>query len=535
MKPYIDQHFTPLTRFRHLLVGDLSGIQEFIFNMQSEGAAKTLKARSYYVQAVSEIVLEIIDEALSRECLLFYNGGGNFYVFCQDISPTALKVLREDLQRHLADHELYLSLSAVPLDINDFGGTWRLLHQASSRDKLKKFSQYWEAFDLKNRFDRSITPKVWKQFTTRFVNQTSTRGFEIEEDHTAHQVTQDGFRLGGYRLLRSTSDARFEGSIVNKLPLWDISLMEMHKKLVDNANARKFRDREEDEDESVVRSGHIIEFETFGELALQRSGTDKIAVLKMDADNLGKKFLTIHSPDEAKKLSDLFKTFFDKTMLDLWQSSFSYFDREGQSKQEPFCHNIYPVFSGGDDCMFIGGWDAVFEFTKVVHERFTKDVTTSDSTLTLSGALTMFDSKYPVVRLAQLSEDALKSAKAGGRNRISVFGTTLTWDDFGTAHRIAKDLEKLIKQEEEPRGILERIKLSHRGFAKLQDWALDGNINNPALWRLFYFIRKGKNFAALEEIIQQYEQALLFAVIKNKPTNPAAFPIAARWAEFLTR
>lgn len=34
---------------KYLLKGDISGIQEFIFNVQSDGAAKTLKAKSYYV------------------------------------------------------------------------------------------------------------------------------------------------------------------------------------------------------------------------------------------------------------------------------------------------------------------------------------------------------------------------------------------------------------------------------------------------------------------------------------------------------
>lgn len=539
MNQYTRSGSTPTSDFTHLLLGDLSGIQEFIFNTQSEGAAKTLKARSYYVQAVSEIALSIIEEELGADnCMLFYNGGGNFYVFCKQLADVQLQVLREVVQGELEREELYLNLSVTDLK-PDFNETWDDLHSIANRDKLLKFTQRWTAFDQQERRDTADDERSkWKDFVRPFVNQKATQGFDVVKAPTSPRVEMEGLGWAHWQVKRSDTANQYQKSIVNKLPVWDDSLMAQFNDLVVQANLRNKIRTENDPKKGLhknIEPGDIIEFEVLGQMAEKRTGTDKIAVLKMDADNLGNKFRSIKDIDQAKDLSDLLKVFFDETMLTLWQKDFGYFDQEGNAATGKFQHNVYPVFSGGDDCMFIGGWDAIFEFARTVSAQFVQDVTAYHHTLTLSASLTIFDSKYPVVRLSQLADEALSNAKAAAKNSVSVFGEVFSWDEFSKAHEIAKQLERLIKREEEPRGILERIKLSHRGFEKLQERALNGNLSNPAIWRLFYFIRKTKNLAVLEPIMVQYERALLTAITKNQSTNPAVFPVAARWAEFLTR
>ncbi len=64
-----------------LIAADLSGIQDFIFNIPSKGAAKSLKGRSFFVQLLSEVCAQfLLDELGLKPVNLLYNGGGNFFI-----------------------------------------------------------------------------------------------------------------------------------------------------------------------------------------------------------------------------------------------------------------------------------------------------------------------------------------------------------------------------------------------------------------------------------------------------------------------
>jgi CRISPR-associated protein Csm1 len=65
----------------YLLKCDISGIQKFIFNVPSEGAAQALKSRSIYVQTIAEDCLKKLKDIFGQtNATELYNGGGNFYL-----------------------------------------------------------------------------------------------------------------------------------------------------------------------------------------------------------------------------------------------------------------------------------------------------------------------------------------------------------------------------------------------------------------------------------------------------------------------
>jgi CRISPR-associated protein Csm1 len=47
---------------QYLIKGDISGIQEFIFNVSSQKAAKTLKFRSSLIQTLAELCVTKIQQ-----------------------------------------------------------------------------------------------------------------------------------------------------------------------------------------------------------------------------------------------------------------------------------------------------------------------------------------------------------------------------------------------------------------------------------------------------------------------------------------
>lgn len=148
-----------VSAYKYLLLGDISGIQEFIFNVKSEGAAKTLKSKSFFVYALAELCLKILDEAMPENCLLFYNGGGNFYVFCKKIEDTTIAEVQRIIQEGLSNLEIYLTISYTPL-LNNFSNAWKNLHQSANKEKLNKYNHYFAAFNEEKREESAY----WKEF-----------------------------------------------------------------------------------------------------------------------------------------------------------------------------------------------------------------------------------------------------------------------------------------------------------------------------------------------------------------------------------
>jgi len=82
-----------------LINGDISGIQNFIFNIPSKGAAKSLKGRSVYIQLISDgIVHYLLSKLELKKANLLYQGGGNFYILAPAAKVTAFEEARKEIR-----------------------------------------------------------------------------------------------------------------------------------------------------------------------------------------------------------------------------------------------------------------------------------------------------------------------------------------------------------------------------------------------------------------------------------------------------
>ena len=86
-----------------LLVGaDLSGLQKFIYNISSSGAAKSLRARSFYIQLLEEVLSMYVLEALQLPSTnVLYVGGGGFQLFAPISAGDRLKDLAAQVNTKL--------------------------------------------------------------------------------------------------------------------------------------------------------------------------------------------------------------------------------------------------------------------------------------------------------------------------------------------------------------------------------------------------------------------------------------------------
>lgn len=537
--------------YTHLVKGDISGIQDFIFSVKSEKASKSLKGRSFFVQALSKLGIHLLQKELGENnTKVFYDGGGNFYLLSKVPVAEAVEKARETVDKDCKEREIYLSLSHMFIGQLAFSDVWREINRLSNEEKLRKFSSDWlsfrpyagpemeedkdgDKFERGARYDK-LPEEGLKNFNRKF-------GF-----YTATKPCVDGWSIAffGAKMDLKASEETMQ-DWVDGLPRWSDPLLKHYEDLVKSRKEEVARN-------SKVKApeGNLIEFTDLAHFAHSRTGTEKLAVLKMDVDNLGKLFGGLQDWEGAKKASAAMSWFFGDFMSSLLQKSFGYKDEDGNSKISKFSDNIYVVFSGGDDTFMVGAWDAVFEFAYCLHQNFrdfvaelkNQEINGLPGDITLSAALVVVDPKFPVVRFAERAEEALSEAKRfededgeRSKNRISVFDQILEWGEFHDARDLGFRTADLIRFQGESRAIIERVKRVARDYERLQDRVASGHAPGPKVHRLFYTMRNLKNLAAVEEDIKKFSESLLYAFTKGRKIKYPKFPVAARWAEFLTR
>jgi len=120
------------------------------------------------------------------------------------------------------------------------------------------------------------------------------------------------------------------------------------------------------------------------------------------------------------------------------------------------------------------------------------------------------------------------------KNRISVMGEVFTWKEYDCLLEITDKLVDLVKNKGESKALIQRIRASRTGFASAVRHTNQGKLEIPRVWRLFYFVRDvdDKNKTEIEGIIKNYEELIMDAFLKRGTANPMLFPIAARLAEY---
>lgn len=581
----------PQKKGGYFIKGDISGIQEFIFNVKSEKAARVLNARSAYIQMYTNIVNQYIQRELEREGNVkkFSEGGGSFFLFLedckkslQDIKGIIKKIEKEANSKGMID-DLYVVLSVVEYNNKEEFSYWNAITKSSNKDKLQKYaiagSEPEDNDPIKNQ--NPFTPfrlkeenYDWISFAhERVKRETWEQVLKVEEAQET-KTFEDGI-ISLYKAFhmpeRVPSNFRggfYKDKIQDKLPEWEPPLRSAYLNEIEQ-ELKKRNSGIVDKKKEEIRPYDIIDYYFLSYFAKERTGTEKLGILKMDVDSLGDFFIQQTRQTEAERVSKAIRTFFEEVLYKLLQKKikFSYQDSNRTSNPNRYKDNIYTVFAGGDDCFFVGGWDVILEWAALVREEFkayTKKeqlkYPKKDIYLTLSAGVVIVGAKFPVIRFAELANDAISNAKSSQRNepknKICLFDQVLTWDEFTKARNWAEKLKVLIENDEK-KSTLERIKRSSIGFEKLQDKAIDGEISAPKTANLFYYIRRNtteKNVETLEDLVQEYTDALIAAFVENRKqfssqknerdelqemdvikTNPMLLPIAARWAEFLTR
>ena len=421
---------------------DISGIQEFIYTIQSKDALKNLRSRSFYLELVMEhLVDELLEKLELYRTNLIYAGGGHAYILlpntkkCKEIIRQHEKVTNDWLMKHF-ETALYLSGGYNECSANDFynnpeGSYARIFKEISNQISKNKLRRYTAseivALNNKDEADGIRECKVCHS-SAKLSNDLCPMCSGLKEMSkliqnkeffiVVSEYTQDSIlELPGGRYLEVDS----KDELKKKMKCDNYIRAYCKNKMYTGLGVS-----------SKIWIGDYQNGKDFRELANNSYGIKRLGVLRADIDNLGQafvqgfdsKFVSLsRTATFSRKLSSFFK---EKINYILANGNYYLHDDELESSKR----NATIVYSGGDDVFIVGAWDDVIGLAVDIRDALLEY---SQDTLTISGGIGIYPEKYPVTAMARQTgdlEDVSKSLE--GKDAITLFDESLSfhWEEF---------------------------------------------------------------------------------------------------------
>ena len=459
--------------------GDFSGIQKFIYHIQSKGAMRMLRGRSFYLDIVLEnIVDELLDKLNLCRANLIYCGGGHFY-FLADNSDETKKLLEEgfsEVNYKLAEMfsaSLYLAFAWDEICADDLmiQKTWQeknIFQRVGEKLSAAKQKRYdaktlMELFDSGSRLNHSGTDSRECGLCHRSVSNLkpyiAQDSYGESESLAVCEICNGLYQLGKDILDRKTLFAIVDGTDIpdnsmeipapfEKRYLAAVSTQVLQTLQTQGHLVRIYEKNRSSTSEIMASRFWVADYAAeknhavleLADLAQMAGGADsetgikRLGVLRADVDNLGAAFMAglrkanLENPDcyatlsRYSTLSRQMTMFFKRIIVDVCKKQlpdgikpFYLFNDKGNS--ERLLHIIY---SGGDDLFLVGAWDDLLEFAVDLRNAFRFY---TNGKLTFSAGIGMFGSTYPISRMAETTgklEDVAK--EQDGKDSIALFG-----------------------------------------------------------------------------------------------------------------
>lgn len=473
-----------------LVAGSLSGIQDFIYTISSDGALKSLRARSFYLELVAEeIVQQILDELKLPRTNVIYAGGGNLFILAG-----GLKILEDDLKniqdkfnKWLLDTfqgKIFFSLDYKSCDVQDI--------------RSSKFRECWNeaiaklAIQKNRKFVNQINQESNKLLATKHSYQPckvchrdDTEELKPLNKHEPESALacpscRDMFRLGDQlpvtsAIFRTKQDSSDGAKYSIKINEFYYHLFEATR-LIPNPETETIYWINNWETANYTKGSTMLmlmgryyqhqpndehKFIRAEELAEVAKGINRVGYLRMDVDRLGQIFAnglpnkenSPHNVDEyslprvaslSRQMSYFFKVYLNSLAGDrannLPENAKTL---TAQSDKNFSRRNLMFIYAGGDDLFISGAWNEVVEFAFDIYQSF-QAYTGNHPDITISGGISIDDAKFPLYQSAKSSGDAEKNAKDNGRDSLGLFGKAFKWEEWlgSDPDAIIKSIEK---------------------------------------------------------------------------------------------
>ena len=453
-----------------LVGGDLSGVQQFIYTISSKGALRSLKGRSFFLELLTEQVVDrLLEELRLTRCNVIFTGGGRFYLVAANTSGSVETIgrVRGEVNTWLLDDyngQLQQFIEAVPFskdDVHEISPVWARLAGELEAAKRKKWVHHLErvleapqephetcfesSCQVCGREDRELVAErvaddeirvcdpCGDQMRLGLLLQRAVRKGSMPVLYRWDEpppIERDKYvRIGG-RFLQPAAGMLGQGkeealnraSAVYHLNDWDLKHFGHARSRPLLAGVYLPREEECRDLEGMARGG---------------LGTERIAVLRMDVDYLGRIFSRCVPAGERTlsrmaSLSRQLSLFFKYHINGLLAGEADYPKPVRVSREWKKERLASVVYSGGDDLFLIGHWLDVAEAAFDIEAAFREF--TGNPFITLSAGMTLGGIHDPVYRLAEKAGEAESRAKGGEKRSLTLFDRhTFSWPE---AHEI---------------------------------------------------------------------------------------------------
>ncbi|MBE0448927.1 MAG: type III-A CRISPR-associated protein Cas10/Csm1 [Actinobacteria bacterium] len=441
-----------------LIGGDLSGIQQYIYDISGIGTgavAKKLRARSFKISLLMEAASQmIINELDLPYASILYCSGGRFYILAPNLESTKDKIseIGNKIEKWMLTQytgSLALNLAMVQFNVSDLEYFGMVLEKLGSRLEEAKHKKF--ASQLVSVNDFIFSHVFEKEFDRICGSCHKLPAIVIEQEDEAeeskfsclycHEDKQLGEFLPKVRFVSFVQRNESHGESVlsdksNYIPLNffdEIVVAISDKKILDSAYliydvsaSSESLPAANVNDKPIInrfianyvpknKNGKI---KTFNEIADEAKGTKYLGVLKADVDRLGLIFSRgLGENASISRLSVLSR------MLDLFFTGYLPWLIKSDYQ------TVYIVYSGGDDLLLVGPWDTLFDLSWRLYKDF-REYTANNASITLSAGLALTTKKTPVWHMADAAEEQIKKSKNKGRDRLTVFNTAFKWDKY---------------------------------------------------------------------------------------------------------
>lgn len=447
-----------------LLVGDLSGIQDYLFDLadQQRGQSRSLRARSFFLQAVTEIAaLRLLRAANWQPDHIVLRVAGKFVLQGSSLDDhQQQRVLTE--YHNMADWLAEQTGARVRLSLafGDTQGTlpeqYRNVMGRLQQEKLRPLSataigkEGWKSSALvlppiappciSCRRQKATSPEIDAEGNLLSLCPACAMYGKVgrELPRRNWMALHSTPKAAAYDILGNgvTFHSEPPSPTPDMIGLFSLSGQEYPELTSIPVLKRRLA-------RHIPLAAHVpMDFDT---IAARSRGAPYLGILKMDADSLGQTVQRLlentTNLEPLQTLSERLDQFFAQRL-----------DKE-MEKSEWEC--IYTVFSGGDDLLLVGPWNVLFSFAYHVRSQF--QASFHDQNLTISGGLAIVSRKTPIHRTVEQAEHLLESAKQAGRNRFAAFGQVWKWENHVAIQFAADNLARWVEGNTAERGWLQTL------------------------------------------------------------------------------
>ncbi|AYU54482.1 type III-A CRISPR-associated protein Cas10/Csm1 [Staphylococcus debuckii] len=399
---------------------DMSGIQDFIFNISGSKALKSLRARSFYLEIILEVIVDQLlgKLELSRANLL-YTGGGHAYLLLPNTNST--KEIIQDFDESL--RKWFINMFSTDLSVaiayqectgndlmnsnNQYRQIWQSVSQKLSDKKAHKYS----AEDI-------LRMNQTKSYGERECKECLRSDLELNEEGICpicdgiikisnNLRDNDFFVVGDNGKLSLPFDLKLK--VVNREEVE--KLLNSHTDIKIYSKNKAFIGPEVTTnlwmcDYDLASTNEETKKEGISSYVEREIGIRRLGVVRADIDNLGAAFINgipekYNSLSRTATFSRNLSMFFKYELNNLLEGS-----------------KITVIYSGGDDIFLIGAWDDVISKTIEVRNAFEKFTLNK---LTFSAGIGIYPSKYPVSKMASETGELEEAAKQGEKNQVALW------------------------------------------------------------------------------------------------------------------